>query len=197
MVRSIYHRFDHIIKPFAFLVLCIHWFNPLVWIAFLLMSTDMELSCDEKVIKEMGGEIKKAYSASLLSLASGRRIINGSPLAFGEGNVRGRIENVLNYKKPAFWIIAVAIIAIVAVSIGLLANLKSDVLTQKEAQKIVEEKYPSPMAVQAIGEQIVYNNVDCYTFEIRSPIPQDDKSEEEMQLVETVGVVKKTGAILT
>lgn len=82
-------RFDHIVKPFAFLVLSIHWFNPLAWLAFVLMSTDMELSCNERVIREMGCNIKKAYSASLLSLASGRRILNGSPLAFGEGNVKG------------------------------------------------------------------------------------------------------------
>jgi len=118
-------RFDHIIKPFAFYILSIHWFNPLVWIAFLLMSSDMELACDEKVIKEMGSEIKKAYSASLLSLAMGKSILNGSPLAFGEGNVKGRIKNVLNYRKPSFWIIVPAAIAVVVVSIGLMANPKN------------------------------------------------------------------------
>lgn len=115
-------RFDHIIKPFAFFVLSIHWFNPLVWIAFVVMGADMELSCDERVIKEMGGDIKKAYSVSLLSLATEKRIINGSPLAFGEGNVGGRIKNVLNYKKPALWIIAAAVIACIAVSVCLLSN---------------------------------------------------------------------------
>jgi beta-lactamase regulating signal transducer with metallopeptidase domain len=120
--RAHIRRFDHIIKPFAFLVLSIHWFNPLVWIAFVAMSTDMELSCDERVIKEMGIDIKKAYSTSLLSLATEKRIINGSPLAFGEGNVGGRIKNELNYKKPAFWVIAVAVIAVMSVGIGLLAN---------------------------------------------------------------------------
>jgi beta-lactamase regulating signal transducer with metallopeptidase domain len=122
-------RFDHIVKPFAFLVLSIHWFNPMVWIAFLLMSSDMELSCDEKVIKEMGGEIKKAYSTSLLSLATGRPILNGSPLAFGEGNVKGRIKNVLNYRKPSSWIIVAAVIAVVVVSIGLLVNPKNNKFT--------------------------------------------------------------------
>ncbi len=115
-------RLDHIIKPFAFLILSIHWFNPLVWVAFILMSTDMELSCDERVIKEMGNGIKRNYSNSLLSLASGKRILNGSPLAFGEGNVKGRIKNVLNYKKPGFWGVAVVIIVVVAISVGLLAN---------------------------------------------------------------------------
>lgn len=121
-------RFDHLIKPFAFVVLSIHWFNPLVWVAFILMSTDMELSCDERVLQELGGNIKKAYSASLLSLATGKRMINGSPLAFGEGNVKGRINNVLRYKKPAFWLIAVAVVTMVALSIGLLSNPKIDPL---------------------------------------------------------------------
>lgn len=119
-------RFDHIIKPFAFLVLSIHWFNPLVWLAFVVMGTDMELSCDERVIKEMGSNIKKAYSHSLLSLASGKRIINGSPLAFGEGNVKGRIKNVLNYKKPGVWIIAAAVAACIIASVCLLSNPKSN-----------------------------------------------------------------------
>lgn len=128
-------RFDHIIKPFAFLVLSIHWFNPLVWIAFALMGTDMELSCDERVIKEMGGAIKKPYSISLLSLATERRIINGSPLAFGEGNVRGRIKNVLNYKKPAFWIVVVAVIAVTCVGIGLMANPKAAAASENKDTK--------------------------------------------------------------
>ena len=116
------HRKDHIIKVLAFLTLSIHWFNPLVWIAFMLLNTDMELSCDEKVLKEINDDIKKPYANSLLSLATGRHILNGSPLAFGEGNVRGRIKNVLNYKKPRFWVIVVAIIAVIVAGIGLLSN---------------------------------------------------------------------------
>lgn len=115
-------RFDHIIKPFAFLALSIHWFNPLVWTAFVLMGTDMELSCDERVIKEMGNEVKKAYSASLLSMATNKRIINGSPLAFGEGNVGGRIKNVLNYKKPVFWIVVVSVVLAVTLGVALAIN---------------------------------------------------------------------------
>ncbi len=118
-------RFDHIIKPFAFMALSIHWFNPLVWAAFFLMSNDMELSCDERVLEEMGVDIKKAYSMSLLSLATKGRIINGSPLAFGESNVGGRIKNVLSYKKPTLWIVLVAIIIVVLAGIGLVSNPKT------------------------------------------------------------------------
>jgi hypothetical protein len=88
----------------------------------MLMSTDMELSCDEQVLKEMNEDIKKPYANSLLSLATGRHILNGSPLAFGEGNVSGRIKNVLNYKKPTFWVIAVALVTAVVVTVGLFTN---------------------------------------------------------------------------
>jgi beta-lactamase regulating signal transducer with metallopeptidase domain len=116
------HRKDHIIKILAFLILSMHWFNPLAWIAFILMSTDMELSCDERVLKEMNEDIKKPYANSLLSLATGRHILNGSPLAFGEGNIKGRIKNVMNYKKPGFWVVGIAIIIVIGIGIGLMTN---------------------------------------------------------------------------
>jgi beta-lactamase regulating signal transducer with metallopeptidase domain len=122
-------RFDHLIKPLAFLVVCVHWFNPLVWAAFLLMSNDMELSCDEKVLEKMGSGIKKDYSSSLLSLSSGRRIIGGCPLAFGENNVKGRIMNILNYRKPKFWIIVAAVVLVAGVSVGLLSSSQKANLT--------------------------------------------------------------------
>ncbi len=115
-------RFDHAVKLAAFLILCVHWFNPLVWMAFVYCVKDMEMSCDERVLKETGGEIKQAYSTSLLSLATGRRLINGSPLAFGEGNIKGRIKNVLNFKKPAVWVVVAATALVVALSIGFALN---------------------------------------------------------------------------
>lgn len=118
-------RFDHLVKMVAFFILCVHWFNPLVWVAFQLMGADMEMSCDERVLKEMGSKIKQAYSTSLLSLATGRRLINGSPLAFGEGNVKGRIKNILNFKKPAAWVMVVSIILVVALIIGFTSNRPS------------------------------------------------------------------------
>ncbi|HZJ82578.1 MAG TPA: M56 family metallopeptidase, partial [Clostridia bacterium] len=116
------HRKDHIIKILAFFILSVHWFNPLVWLAFRLMGRDMELSCDERVLKKMDNDIKKPYANSLLSLNIGRHILNGSPLAFGEGNVRGRIKNVLNYKRPAFWVTLISVLFAVAIGVGLLAN---------------------------------------------------------------------------
>lgn len=119
------HRKDHIIKTLAFIILSIHWFNPFVWVAFMLMSADVELSCDERVLKEINEDVKKPYANSLLSLATGRHILNGSPLAFGEGNIKGRIKNVLNYKRPRFWVIVFSIIIVIAVVAGLMVNPKA------------------------------------------------------------------------
>ncbi|MDD6033480.1 MAG: DUF5301 domain-containing protein, partial [Oscillospiraceae bacterium] len=115
-------RRDYLIKPIAFLVLCLHWFNPLCWLAFRLMSADMEASCDERVLALLGGGVKKEYSAALLSLAAGKRIWSGSPLAFGEGSVRSRIQNVLHYRKPALRIVLVSLLAVAVLAVLLAAN---------------------------------------------------------------------------
>ncbi|NMA25848.1 MAG: hypothetical protein GX936_09315 [Clostridiales bacterium] len=115
-------RLDHIVKMLAFLALAVHWFNPLVWVAFVFAVKDMEMSCDERVLKLVGRDIRGEYSASLLSLAAGRRLINGSPLAFGEGNIKGRIKNIMNFKKPAAWVIVISILLVAALSIAFAAN---------------------------------------------------------------------------
>ena len=115
-------RGDHIVKALAFLALCIHWFNPLVWTAFVLSARDMEMSCDEAVVKKLGENIRADYSASLLSLATGRRIIAGTPLAFGEGETRSRIRNLANWKKPAFGVLLLAVIACIALAVTLMTN---------------------------------------------------------------------------
>lgn len=119
-----YHikRLDHIIKALAFLALAIHWFNPLVWVAFILASKDMEMSCDEAVIGKIGDDVRADYSASLLTLATGRRIIAGTPLAFGEGDTKGRIRNLANWRKPAFWVVLISVVACIALAVGLLTN---------------------------------------------------------------------------
>ncbi|MBN7771779.1 M56 family metallopeptidase [Clostridium aminobutyricum] len=109
-------RWDPLIKLIAFLALCLHWFNPLVWVSFVLMTKDMEMSCDESVVKKLGTDIKKEYSSTLLSLAMKPTRINMIPLAFGESNVKARIKNILNYRKPKLWVG----IIIAAVCIGVL-----------------------------------------------------------------------------
>ncbi len=115
-------RFDPIVKIIAFWALAVHWFNPLAWLSFILCDRDMEMSCDESVMKQMNTDIRKEYSASLLSLATGKKIAAGMPLAFGEGDTKSRIKNVLNYKKPPFWVIAAGLAAVMALCIGLAAN---------------------------------------------------------------------------
>ncbi|MFZ7102381.1 MAG: DUF5301 domain-containing protein [Peptococcaceae bacterium] len=115
-------RFDHIIRLVSFLALTLHWFNPLVWVAFILSGKDMEMSCDEAVLKKLDGDIRADYAASLLSLATDRKIIAGAPLAFGEGDTKSRIKNVMNYKKPAFGAVIAAVIVCIAVAVLLLAN---------------------------------------------------------------------------
>lgn len=119
-------RRDPIVKIAAYFILCLHWFNPLVWAAFLLMCVDMEMSCDERVLAEMGDKMKKDYSLSLLSLASERRIIAGSPLAFGEGGIKERIKNVLNFKKPSRLIVIVSVALVAVLSIGFAVNSAID-----------------------------------------------------------------------
>jgi Antirepressor regulating drug resistance, predicted signal transduction N-terminal membrane component len=117
-------RFDYLLRPLAFLVLCIHWFNPFAWIAFLLMGRDMEMSCDESVLKRMGPDIKVPYSHSLLSFAAGRRFPGSSPLTFGEQNADRRIKNILNYRRLPLWIAVVILICLALAGISLISDPK-------------------------------------------------------------------------
>ncbi len=115
-------RFDHVAKVIAFLALTVHWFNPLVWLAFLLSVKDMEMSCDKKsVLNHMGADIRKEYSEALLNLATGKRMLPESRLPLARAT-KGRLKNVLNYKKPGSRIMVVALVAVLAVIIGFAAN---------------------------------------------------------------------------
>ena len=116
-------RRDYLIKPFAFLALTIHWFNPMMWLSFVHMSKDMEMSCDESVLRKFGGEIKGDYTRSLLTFSEIRSGFPAiSPLAFGESNIKTRIKNVMSFKKPTPWIIIFALAIIVLTSITLITN---------------------------------------------------------------------------
>lgn len=117
-------RLDHIIKPLGFLLLCIHWFNPLLWVAYILLCRDIEKACDERAIRNMDGEGKKGYSETLLNFSSKGRLISACPLAFGEVGVKSRIRSVLSYKKPALWIIIAAIALSIILSVCFLTDPK-------------------------------------------------------------------------
>ena len=130
-------RKDHIVKIISFLTLCIHWFNPLVWAAFFLSGKDMEMSCDEAVIRKIGSGVKKKYSSSLLSMATGKRIVNGIPLAFGEGDTGSRIKNVLRYKKPTAIVVFLTAIVCIVAAVLLLAN------PDRNTQEAINDSYRS------------------------------------------------------
>ena len=119
-------RKDHWIKPLGFLLLTVYWFNPMMWVSYVLLCRDIEVACDEAVIRNIGGDEKRAYSLALLNCAVQRRNIAMCPLAFGEVGIKERVKNVLNYKKPAFWIIIVAVIACIVAGICLLSNPKGN-----------------------------------------------------------------------
>lgn len=132
-------RLDHICKVLAFLALCIHWFNPLVWLAFVLSGKDMEMSCDEAVVREMGDGIRAEYSASLLTLATGRRIIAGTPLAFGEGNAKERIQNLGKWKQPILWAVIVAAVAALLLTVSLATNPTDSIEKTQQITGLVTE----------------------------------------------------------
>ena len=115
-------RKDHLWKPLGFLLLTLHWFNPLMWLGYVLLCRDIELACDEKVIKELDHDARADYSEALLTCSVNRRMIAACPLAFGEVGVKDRVKSVLNYKKPAFWIIMAAVVACVVVAVCFLTN---------------------------------------------------------------------------
>lgn len=118
-------RRDHWWKPLGFALLTVYWFNPVLWVAYVLLCRDIELACDEKVIKQMGAEIKKPYSEALINCSVPRKMISACPLAFGETGVKGRIKSVLNYKKPAFWIIIVAVATCIVLAVCFMTNPQS------------------------------------------------------------------------
>ena len=122
-------RKDHWWKPLGFLLLMIHWFNPLMWLAYVLLCRDIELACDEKVIKELRNEQRGDYTQALVACSVNRRMIAACPLAFGEVSVKERVKSVMNYKKPAFWVIIISVIVCVGVAVCFLTNPKQDSYT--------------------------------------------------------------------
>lgn len=213
-------RKDHWIKVLAFFALCIHWFNPLVWAAFILANKDMEMSCDEAVVNKMGVEIRADYSASLLSLATGRQLILGAPLAFGEGDTKGRITNMAKWKKPALWICIVSAVIVASIGIVLLINPKE----MENENKIVFLNYIPDTSHESvsIGRNALYWRYELsddddtlyavfldYSNSISEearegdPVWDDSKSYEENVLASydywtqvTVELMKDTGLIV-
>ena len=115
-------RKDHWWKPLGFLLLTIHWFNPLMWLSYILLCQDIELACDEKVIRKMSNEQRADYTQALVACSVDRRLITACPLAFGEIGVKERVKSVMNYKKPAFWIVLASVIVCAVIAVCFLTN---------------------------------------------------------------------------
>lgn len=122
--RAHLRRWDHVWKPLGFVLLAVYWYNPLVWLAYILFCRDMELACDERVIRDMAAEERAVYSQALLDCSQGRRWVAACPLAFGEVGVKTRVKAVLWYKKPGFWVSVAAVLVCIAVAVCFLTNPK-------------------------------------------------------------------------
>ena len=119
-------RGDHWWKPLGFLLLTVHWFNPLLWLGYILLCRDIELACDEKVIREMGSEQRADYTQALVSCSVSRRSIAACPLAFGEVGIKERVKSVMNYKKPAFWIVLASVVVCAVAAVCFLTDPKTE-----------------------------------------------------------------------
>ena len=124
--RSHLERKDYILKPAFYLVLILHWFNPLIWIAYALLCEDIEFACDGRVMRKLGEDGKKQYAEALLACSVNRNHLSGCPVAFGEGNVKNRIKQILSYRKPTPWLLAGAGIICVMLILGFMTGKKSD-----------------------------------------------------------------------
>lgn len=154
-------RRDHWWKVLGYLVLALHWFNPLVLVAYILFCRDIELACDEKVVKGLDGAARADYSQALLSCAAPKRAVAACPLAFGEGNIKMRVKSALHYRKPAFWVAAAAVLAVVIVAVCFLTNPRSERGSLVWAQKLNAADVASiELYVPAEGEARQYKKLD-------------------------------------
>lgn len=160
-------RKDHWWKPLGFLLLTIHWFNPLMWLAYVLLCRDIELACDEKVIKELDNELRADYAQALVVCSVNRRMIAACPLAFGEVGVKERVKSVMNYKKPTFWVIILAVITCAVVAVCFLTNPAGTALTKWTIDEVDMSAALSDvrsMTVRYNSESVSCNDGDSNRF---------------------------------
>ena len=160
-------RKDHWWKPLGFLLLTVYWFNPLMWVAYILLCRDIELACDEKVIAELGNEQRANYTQALVACAVNRRMIAVCPLAFGEVGVKDRVKSIMNYRKPTFWIIVTALVVCIAVAVCFLTDPAGTSLTKWTIDEVDMSDTLGDidtMSVQYYGDSITCNNNDINRF---------------------------------
>lgn len=174
--RTHIRRGDHIVKLLFFLALVVHWFNPLVWLAFRLMEKDMEMSCDEAVMKHMDGDIRAEYSRSLLGLATGKKIIAGTPLAFGEGDTRARIKNVMRYHKPAIVVVVLAVVIVIVLVLALGSNPRN---SSTAAGGTMELKNPGTVAGDTEAQQELKRQMEELEKQQAALQQEEERLQEE------------------
>lgn len=158
-------RHDHWWKPLGFALLAVYWFNPLCWAAYILLCRDIEAACDERVIRDKDSEYMAVYSQALLDCSVKRRIISACPLAFGETGVKERVKGVLNYKKPAFWVIIIAVIICVVVTVCFMTNPKRryyDITVKIPAGSEIDTVWYSDEEVSPKGSTLKLDTGDFY-----------------------------------
>ena len=174
-------RRDYLIKPLGFLLLAIHWFNPLVWLAFHLMSRDMEMSCDEKVLSQLGEEARREYSLSLLSIGSRRRFPAPNPLAFGETGVKERVVNVMKFRRAKRWVTIAAAVAVVAVTAACAANPAGESLLPSASPASSGDSGGAGGTSSATLATGIYDEVDQHLLEVLTTwLDQPDETLAEL-----------------
>ncbi|MBE6788955.1 MAG: hypothetical protein E7539_04740 [Ruminococcaceae bacterium] len=193
-------RKDHLIKPFAFVLLTLYWFNPVIWLAYILLCRDIELACDQKAIKDMDADEKVGYSEALVSLSTQRRMIMVCPVAFGEVGVKDRIKSVLNYKKPAFWVIIASLVVCAAVALCFLTNPKekqpvessSSVSSQENTSSITSSESAESESLNTLtSSQTQSNNISSQQSGYS---PEELSLENQKMAAELIEFVKNNSA---
>ena len=205
-------RLDHIWKALAYAALCLHWFNPLVWLSFLLAGKDMEMSCDEAVIRRLGEHTRADYAAALLRLSTKRAVIRCTPLAFGEGDTNGRVRNMANWKKPRVWVSLLCAAACVSLLVACAVNPTKEIeeapLPETTPETSAEPTLEAGTYVQSIEhflpEGYVFVNEELMTLEesgkasdqphsvvgglARYPIPEGLARDGDFRWLEEIGI---------
>lgn len=176
--RAHIRRHDHWWKPAGFFLLTVYWFNPVMWAAYILLCRDIEAACDEKVIRNMRPDDRRAYSTALLNCSVHRRRIAACPVAFGEVGVKARIRNVMNYKKPAFWVILLALLISAAVAVCFLTNPKQpDGVYNRTSTMALEEVKSAQVMLWESGQEASFLLTEDQTRELVSILNTMEKSE--------------------
>lgn len=158
---------DHWWKPIGYGLLCVYWFHPLVWLSYILFCRDLELACDEQVIRDMDDGQRTGYSQTLLQLSRGKRVPAPCPLTFGEGNLRSRVKNILNYRKPSFWLLVLAVAVLLVLGLCFLTDPVHTPTLQVSDMTVVSGKnsvplliYPENTPIRYIKDAVPYLTID-------------------------------------